>query len=505
MLSQENGHRFSAIVFIHPKTARPNAPWLVERSLYNWPIVCQLVGEAFFSRIVFASTAWSHPPTADQTSQDTQAGSQEPFRSHVQRVNWASGPSSHGALDIIRMAIERQPRQLAIQHDLIDRRLPLGDTNVGRLVIANAKHLGEKLSGHQDERDKAVERAKQKLCEGYGENSKRSDSGGKSARKPAVPVLVPTPVLVAVPTLAPKPNLPQRATAQPKAQQAAQSIQKTALKPNPEAKPVAKPSAKPMAKPAAKPAAKPVARPAPAPPPKPTPNHSVVPKPPVRPLPKPPAQPAPKPVLGPGPALVRPTTKPTPTPSPRPIPKSVSKPVPKQVSSPAKVTTQKPLPSCPGSNARSSQGKCPFEVLYMETNLMIETQVLLVGGAAKFTPRGAHIILVLLIHNLSSTSQDPSLPRARIVRALPRTFGIRRHARMFLRILPRHPICWTTIKYSSAPLRCSRLCSRLAVHMVPIPIRSPSVMQQALSSTYSTPTLTKITVSFALRFFVFCS
>jgi hypothetical protein len=65
----------------------------------------------------------------------------------IQRVNWESGPSPQGALDIIRIAMKRQTRQLAIQHNLINRQLRLADTGVKQ--ITQQHHAPENAQGTQ--------------------------------------------------------------------------------------------------------------------------------------------------------------------------------------------------------------------------------------------------------------------------------------------------------------------------------------------------------------------
>ncbi|KAG8722737.1 hypothetical protein FRC09_005799 [Ceratobasidium sp. 395] len=142
---QQNGRHLNAAIFIHPKSARPNAPWLLEDAQRNWSIFCQLVGERFSRNVVFVSTGWSNPPTQEQVACENQIKSQEPFRSLVPRVNWASGPSARSALDIVRVAMRNSPRQMAIQHELADRKLRLADTSVGKAVIGNSKQTAQQL------------------------------------------------------------------------------------------------------------------------------------------------------------------------------------------------------------------------------------------------------------------------------------------------------------------------------------------------------------------------
>ncbi|KAG8762595.1 hypothetical protein FRC12_008955, partial [Ceratobasidium sp. 428] len=142
---QQNGRHLNAAIFIHPKSARPNAPWLLEEAQRNWSIFCQLVGETFSRNVVFVSTGWSNPPTQEQVARENQIKSQEPFRSLVPRVNWASGPAARSAFDIVRVAMRNSPRQMAIQHELADRKLRLADTSVGKAVIGNSKQTAQQL------------------------------------------------------------------------------------------------------------------------------------------------------------------------------------------------------------------------------------------------------------------------------------------------------------------------------------------------------------------------
>ncbi|KAF8603971.1 hypothetical protein BDV93DRAFT_606336 [Ceratobasidium sp. AG-I] len=181
---QENGRRLSAIVFIHPQS---NGPIILD-SQRNLPVIRQIVGDGFLPNIIFVPTMWSNPPTPDQLSRDAQARAQEPFRSQIQRVNWASGPSPHGALDIVRMAMRKQPRQLAIQHEILDRGLKLIDTAAGQIVARNAKQIAQQFRSHGNAQGaQRAERVDGKLRQGFQQETNRWP------RKPSQPKGAPAP------------------------------------------------------------------------------------------------------------------------------------------------------------------------------------------------------------------------------------------------------------------------------------------------------------------------
>ncbi|QRW12312.1 hypothetical protein RhiLY_11311 [Ceratobasidium sp. AG-Ba] len=217
---QQNGKALHAAVFIHPKASRQNTPWLVEDAERNWPVFYQLVGEGYFPNVIFVNTSWSSPPTQEQVSREGQIKSQEPFRSRIQRVNWASGPSPQGALDILRVAMRRTPRQMAIQHDILDRRLQLADTTAGRVVVANSKQLAQQLKARGNSQGaQQAAGIEGRLRQGFEQEAKRwpikqkqpapkhSSSGSRPAPKPTPK---PTPVAQrpkpVQPVLVPRPS-----------------------------------------------------------------------------------------------------------------------------------------------------------------------------------------------------------------------------------------------------------------------------------------------------------
>ena len=153
-----------------------------------------MVGDGFLPNIIFASTRWSSPPTPDQLSRDSQARAQEPFHSYIQGVNWASGPSPHGALDILRMAMRRQPRQLAIQHEIIDRGLKLANTTAGQIVARNAKQIARQFRSHGNAQGaQRAERVDGKLRQGFQQEVNRWPRRSSQPRGTSVPRRVPAP------------------------------------------------------------------------------------------------------------------------------------------------------------------------------------------------------------------------------------------------------------------------------------------------------------------------
>lgn len=160
----------------------------------NLAVIHRIVGDGFLPNIIFAPTGWSDPPTRDQLSRDTQARAQEPFRSHVQRVNWASGPSPHSALDIVRIAMRRQPRPLSIQQEILDRRLRLADTAAGQIVARNAKQIAQQLRSHGNAQGAQVaERVEGKLREGFQQEVNRWPKKTNQLRKGPAPRAKPAP------------------------------------------------------------------------------------------------------------------------------------------------------------------------------------------------------------------------------------------------------------------------------------------------------------------------
>lgn len=134
----------------------------------NLPIIHQLIGDGFLPNMIFALNGWSNPPTSDQITRDNQARAQKPFSSNVQRVNWSSGPSRRDALDIVRMAMNKEPGRLAIQQEIIERRLQLSDTAAGRTVIQHAKQIAQQLRNRNDMQGaQKADRIDGKLREGF--------------------------------------------------------------------------------------------------------------------------------------------------------------------------------------------------------------------------------------------------------------------------------------------------------------------------------------------------
>ncbi|KAG9091933.1 hypothetical protein FRC06_000318 [Ceratobasidium sp. 370] len=280
-----------------------------------------MVGEGFFHNLIFVSTAW---PTPDQISQGEPAAAQELFHPHIQSVNWATGPSPRNALDIIRMATECLPRQVAIQRDLINCPLPLEETNVGRLILGNLESLQDELfSGTGNQR---VERIREKLREFHIETiphpSANKDAKERveaelksmpnqgSAPASGPPTVVPAPVFTQVapsppqrPTIKqttpPSQGLPgSKPTLTPSPRPTASSI--LLAKPGPQlasklrAAPVPKPSATPVSKSQITPAKSSPARPLPRPPAQPTSRLGPTAAPATAPVPKPALAPPPK-------------------------------------------------------------------------------------------------------------------------------------------------------------------------------------------------------------------